>query len=169
MPIYTVHGPVATKAGKPPADAIVFVRDGFSWPALVFGPFWLIWHRLWWGLLGYLVLMIVAGVAMARLGLGTDARLFVNLLISLLMGLEGTSLRRWTLSRRKWRLLDLVAADDRDAAEQRFFDRWSPAAAATPAPQDRGGPPPPRMPGFSAPPQSGGIIGLFPEPQGAPR
>ena len=47
------------------------------------------------------------------------------LLIALLMGFEAASLRRWTLSRRKWRQLDIVVADDEESAERRFFDRWT--------------------------------------------
>ena len=47
------------------------------------------------------------------------------LLIALLMGFEAASLQRWTLSRRKWRQLDIVVADDEEAAERRFFDRWT--------------------------------------------
>lgn len=167
MPIYTVHGPLSPSA-QSPADRIAFVRDGFSWAALVFGPFWLIWHRLWWALLGYAALMIAAGFIMAKLGLSADMRLIVNLLIAFLMGLEATSLRRWTLSRAKWRQLDLVVADDRDAAERRFFDRWK-GAPVQPPDQDRGAPPPPRAPALYAPAPREDIIGLFPQPGGAPR
>ena len=41
------------------------------------------------------------------------------------MGFEAASLQRWTLSRRKWRQLDIVVADDEESAERRFFDRWT--------------------------------------------
>ena len=33
-----------------------------------------------------------------------------------------TSLQRWTLSRRKWRQLDIVVADDAESAERRQRD-----------------------------------------------
>ena len=48
-----------------------------------------------------------------------------NLLLALLMGFEAASLRRWTVSRRNWRQLDIVVADDEETAERRFFDRWT--------------------------------------------
>ena len=57
MPTFTVHEPP-----NPPADRIdraerlVFVKDGFSWLAAVFGPVWLLAHRLWWPFLGYVLL-----------------------------------------------------------------------------------------------------------------
>lgn len=28
-------------------EKIVFLRDGFSTPAFLFGPFWLLWKRAW--------------------------------------------------------------------------------------------------------------------------
>jgi hypothetical protein len=79
------------------------------------------------------------------------------------------------LSRRNWRQLDIVVADDEEAAERRFFDRWTAKQRALSNDQpavDRGAPPPTRdIPGqpFSKPPSSGrgDIIGLFPEPGGA--
>src|SRR4030088_3244 len=110
----------------------------------------------------------------ARLGAGGTAIFLANVLIALLMGFEAASLRRWTLSRRKWRQLDIVVADNEESAERRFFDRWTAkqrALAQRPA-VDRGAPPPTRdIPGqpFSRPaplPQSE-IIGLFPEPGGS--
>jgi hypothetical protein len=88
------------------------------------------------------------------------------------MGFEADSLRRWTLSRRNWRQLDIVVADDEEQAERRFFDRWTAKQRALSNDQsavDRGGPPPTRdIPGrpFSRPPPlpQSEIIGLFPEP-----
>ena len=49
----------------------------------------------------------------------------VDVLLALLMGFEAASLQRWTLSRRNWRQLDIVVADDEEQAERRFFDRWT--------------------------------------------
>jgi hypothetical protein len=151
------------------------VRDGFHFWAMVFGPFWLLWHRLWLALLGWILFFVLLEVGLARLGLGGTAIFFVNVIVALLMGLEAASLRRWTLSRGNWRQLDVVIADDEDTAERRFFERWSQKQRGIVNDQsavDRGGPPPTRnVPGepFSNPPPlpAGGIIGLFPEPGGS--
>jgi hypothetical protein len=88
------------------------------------------------------------------------------------MGFEAASLWRWTVSRRKWRQLDVVVADDEETAERRFFDRWASSQRGLSNDQsaiDRGGPPPTRdVPGqaFSRPPPlpHSDIIGLFPQP-----
>jgi hypothetical protein len=172
MPVYTVHAPVATDAGVRATDRFVFVRDGFHFWAAVFGPVWLIWHRLWLALIGWIVVIVAVTLGLAALGAGGTAIFLVDLLLALLMGFEAASLRRWTLSRRNWRQLDIVVGDDEEAAERRFFDRWTAKQRALSNDQsavDRGGPPPTRdIPGqaFSRPPPvpPSEIIGLFPEP-----
>jgi hypothetical protein len=171
MPVYTIHAPLAESRGVVAAtDRFVFVRDGFHFWAFVAGLIWLIWHRLWWALLGYVVISIVGEVALSMLGAGSGTRLTVMVLFALLMGFEAASIRRWTLSRGNWRQLDMVVADDAEMAEQRFFDRWARQGLVNDQTAiDRGAPPPTRhIPGqpFSRPPSSAteSIIGLFPQP-----
>ena len=175
MPVYTVHAPVTTDAGIRATDRFAFVRDGFHFWAAVAGVIWLAWHRLWLALIGWIVLLLAVDFAIAALGARGGAILLANLLLALLLGFEAASLRRWTLSRRKWRQLDIVVADDEEAAERRFFDRWTAKQRALVNDQlavDRGAPPPTRdIPGqpFSRPPPlpQREIIGLFPEPGGS--
>ena len=175
MPVYTVHAPVTNGADLAATDRFTFVRDGFHFWAAVAGVIWLAWHRLWLALLGWIVLTVAIDVGLAKLGVGGGTILLVDLLLALLMGFEAASLQRWTLSRRKWRQLDIVVADDEEAAERRFFDRWAARQRGIVNDQwavDRGGPPPTRdIPGqpFSRPPPlpRSDIIGLFPEPGGS--
>jgi Protein of unknown function (DUF2628) len=170
MPVYTVHAPIADNAGIAATDSFAFVRDGFHFWAALLGPLWLAWHRLWLALIGWIVVMIAIEVAMVRLGASGTAIFFANVLIALLMGFEAASIRRWTLSRRNWRQLDIVVADDEESAERRFFDRWTAKQRVLndQSAVDRGAPPPTRdIPGqpFSRPPlPQSEIIGLFPEP-----
>ena len=172
MPVYTVHAPTADGAGLRATDKFAFVRDGFHVWAALFGVVWLAWHRLWLALIGWIILLAALDIGMTRLGAGRPAVFLANGLIALLMGLEAANLQRWTLSRRNWRQLDIVVADDEEQAERRFFDRWT-AKQRNPSNDqtavDRGGPPPTRdIPGqpFSRPPplSQSEIIGLFPEP-----
>ena len=175
MPVYTVHAPRAYAADLRATDRFVFVRDGFHFWAMVLGPLWLIAKRLWLALLGWLVLVVGLEVAVASLRGGRLAVVAVGIVVAILMGLEASTLQRWTYSRRKWRQLDVVVADDEETAERRFFDRFTAGkrwSGYDPLSVDRGGPPPTRdVPGqrFSEPPPlpQGGIIGLFPEPGGS--
>src|SRR5439155_1287059 len=125
MPVYTVHAPMANGADLAATDKFTFVRDGFHFWAAALSVLWLIWHRLWLALFGWIVVTVVVEVGLVRLGAGGTAIVAADVLISVLMGLEAASLQRWTLSRRKWRQLDIVVADDEEAAERRFFDRWT--------------------------------------------
>ena len=175
MPVYTVHAPVANGADLSATDKITFVRDGFHFWAAVAGVVWLIWNRLWLALIGWLVVTFVIDFALTKLGVARGAILLVDLVLMLLLGLEAASLQRWTLSRRKWRQLDIVVADDEEAAERRFFERWTARRRGLVNDQrsvDRGGPPPTRdVPGqsFSKPPPmpQGGLSGFFTEPGGS--
>jgi hypothetical protein len=164
MSVYTVHAPTAPDL-REQTDKFVFVRDGFHFWAMLLGPFWLAWHRLWLVLLGYLGVMIVMGVVLALLGASSDVRTLVFVLLALLMGLEAASLRRWTYSRGRWRQIDFVVADDEEAAERRFFDRWTESRDTGPAPSLHV-PTAPNQPRGIVP-SSQGIIGLFPEPGGS--
>jgi hypothetical protein len=171
MPAYTVHAPVTNDPDLTATDRFAFVRDGFHFWAALLGPVWLVWHRLWLALIGWIVVALAIDVGLASLGAGGRAILLANLLIALLMGFEASSIRRWTLSRRKWRQLDIVVAGNQETAERRFFDRWTTKQRVLndEAAIDRGAPPPTRdIPGqpFSRPPPlpRNEIIGLFPEP-----
>ena len=175
MPVYTVHAPVANGADLAAADKFVFVRDGFHFWAALASVIWLVWRRLWLALIGWVALAVGVGFALGALGAGSRAILVADIMIAILTGFEAATLQRWTLSRRKWRQLDIVVADNEEAAERRFFDRWTARQRGLSNDQwavDRGAPPPTRhIPGqpFSKPPPlpQGGIIGLFPEPGGS--
>ena len=176
MPVYTVHAPSANGADLRSTLKFAFVRDGFHFWAAVFGPLWLVWHRLWLALIGWIIAIVALELALTRLGVGSRAIFLANVIVAILMGFEAASLQRWTFTWHHWRQLDVVVADDEEAAERRFFDRWAAKQRGIVNDQqavDRGGPPPTRdVPGqsFSKPPPlpGSGIIGLFPEP-GGPR
>jgi len=156
MTIYTVHEPPPRRnqsAGD--TNRFVFVRDGFHFWAFVFGPLWLLVHRLWLVLVFYGVAMALLQTALWALGVSPGVRGLVGFLISLLIGFEASSLRRWTY--RKWRPHGVVVASDLDTAERRFFDGY---VARSQAPVVEKMPPP----AVRVPPATSDVIGLFPEP-----
>src|SRR5262249_35889533 len=171
MPVYTGHEPPCDgRVGAPESDParMAFVRDGFTFWAFLLGPLWMLWHRLWLVLIGYLVLAGSLQFALARLGATGTARTLVGLLIAILVGLEAASLRRWTLNRRRWNEVGVVVADDANMAERRFFDAWVNGAAsggpARPAPFSQAVPP--RTAAHAPGATSNDVIGLFPQPGG---
>jgi hypothetical protein len=156
MAVYTVHEP-PRRNDDPLAhtERFVFVRDGFSWPAFLFGPLWMLRHRLWLALIVYLIVVTALSGALRAVDAG-DAVAAVGLLVALLVGFEASSLRRYGLARRHWRNVGVVVGDDLESAERRFFDAWAAEPMRSPPPPQPAGPP--------APASSGPIIGLFPEP-----
>ena len=60
MPVYTVHAPSDVTL-RDEADKFVFVRDGFHFWAMLLGPLWLLWKRLWLVLLGQAILALALG------------------------------------------------------------------------------------------------------------
>jgi hypothetical protein len=156
MAVYTVHEPPRRNDDAlAHTERFVFVRDGFSWPAFLFGPLWMLRHRLWLALIVYLIVLAGLGAALRAVGVG-DAAVAITLLVSLLVGFEASSLRRYGLARRKWKSIGLVVGDDLESAERRFFDTWTGEPVRRPAP--------PPAAGAAVPASSGRIIGLFPEP-----
>ena len=101
MRTYTLHVPEGSVRGDASAlERAELVRDGFSWSAFAFTVLWFLRHRLW--LAALIVLLGLVGLALAgrALGLSPFAALLVTGLASLLIGMEASSLRRWTYGRR---------------------------------------------------------------------
>jgi hypothetical protein len=122
---FTVHEP-----SNPPADRIeravgmAFVRDGFSWSAALFTPLWMLVHRLWWPLVGYVAAMTAIELVRQSVSLHPGWLTLVTLALSLIIGLEAGTLRRWSLARNGWTTLGAVSGRTAEDCERRFFDGW---------------------------------------------
>ena len=163
MAVYTVHQPPMRNASPlRQFERFKFIRDGFSFWAFLFGPLWLLRHRLWLGLIGYFVLVATVAVALAAAGASGVGLPFIALLFAVLIGLEANSLRRWTFSRRGWSNVGVVVGGDRPAAERRFFDAWLSRSSAAAPQLTTATPPAPQRPPLGA----NDVVGLFPEPGG---
>jgi hypothetical protein len=163
MPVYTVHAPPLRAAeASPDPERFVFVRDGFYFWAFLLTPLWLLWHRLWLVLLIYVVAVLAIENGLAYSGLSANGGDLVLLFVSVLVGLEASTLWRFTLARRGFRQVGIVGGSNAETAERRFFRAWAEAAPAqsgsAPRPPTQAPPPLPPMP------QTPDIIGLFPEP-----
>jgi hypothetical protein len=163
MPAFAVLEPPGQADGIGHAERFVFLHEKFSLSAFLFGPLWMISHKLWLELLAYLAGLAIIGPGLLALGVGWPAVIVVLALIQFLLGMEATSLVRSMLTRRGWRDSGVVIADDRDLAERRFFEdrfaRRAKAAAGAPIA-------PTPLPPAAAGPHRSGVIGLFPEPGG---
>jgi hypothetical protein len=168
MRVYTVHQPPPKRyEGTPDPERFVFVRDGFSFWAFLFGPLWMLRHRMWLILIGYIAAVVAMQLALRQAGASNEMSAFVALLLALLVGVEAGTLRRFTLGRRRFRPLGVIVAEDREAAERRFFDSWvrgEMLAQAQPVPPAA----PAGTPSAHRTPAAPEVIGLFPQ-SGSPR
>ena len=169
MSSYTVHQPPAKPDGTTAPERFVFVRDGFAFWAFALAPFWMLRHRLWLVLIGYVVVMAAVGFGLRAIGASDTVTAVVILLVALLVGIEAATLRRFTLARRGWSNVGLVVGDDLESVERRFYDAFvaegaEPRRTVWPAAESR--PPAAAMPLLHS--GASDVIGLFPQP-GAPR
>ena len=162
MSVYTVHEPPLRAAdGLTEPERFSFVRDGFYWWAFLLTPLWMLRYRLWLVLAVYLAVTAGLDTAMRILGASVFVIALIGILISLLVGFEASTLRRFTLGRRRWRNVGVVSGDDLEDAERRFFDAWVRDTSAR-----RSAPPvaaPSALPAVASS-EASGVIGLFPEP-----
>ena len=163
MPAFAVSEPPENHLrASEHADRIIFLRERFSLGAFLFGPLWMIWKRQWIVLIIYLVVVGFIEYGLQVVGMGWLVLAFVFGLIQLLIGLEATTLLRWTRVRHGWRDCGVVIADDLEMAERRFFESRAARPAPGPVPRST----PAQLSAAQVEPSSPDIIGLFPEPGG---
>lgn len=94
----------------------VLLREGFSFGALIFGPFWLAAHRAWIPALGAFVLALLIPL-LSR----PPASLVLLPGLALLLGLSGRDLVRRSIARRGYLESDVVTGRDEDEAAARLL------------------------------------------------
>ena len=117
MTVYSVH--VRDTGLKP---NLALVKDGFSWPAAIFGFIWALVIGAWDVALVLLGVQIVAGVLAPLLIGDPTSQTVVQLGVSVVIGLIANELRRWSLDRRGMFEDAVVTAHDKEEAERRYLD-----------------------------------------------
>ena len=126
MRVYTVH--VRTPTQRLDRD-VILVREGFNWLAFLFSPLWALGSRLWLVALGLIALELLWATLAMELGLDVVTQGAISFGLALLIGWVANDLRRWTLFRRGYAEVGVVAARENDEAMQRLFDQHALLAA----------------------------------------
>jgi hypothetical protein len=111
-------------------DAIV-LGDGFCWWAVLFGPIWFLWHRLWIGGIGLAIFQGVLTGTLEHLGFNQVSIAVASGGVAILVGFSARDWWRWRLSDKGYRFADVVIATSQREAEWRWFCRIHPAVGAT--------------------------------------
>ncbi|SHF59548.1 Protein of unknown function [Kaistia soli DSM 19436] len=151
--------PLPSKDGAPEALRLVFVKDGFCWPALLITLPWMLYRRLF--VEAALYVLAVTGLGFLGERIGAPATLLAAAL-PLALGILGNDLRRFALRRRGYAPRGVASGANIDEAEIRYF-LGLPEAAAAPLPPRI----PPSAPGPMNSQVGGSVIGLFPQAEGA--
>jgi hypothetical protein len=148
------------------ADGVVFLREKFRWLALLFGPLWLLWNRLWLAFFVWLIAILVLAAAAYAAGLNEEATAVVMWLPTLIIAFEGTELLRRKLLRRRYRETRVTVAADLEDAERRYFAEWENNAPVAASKQPVAPPAAANPAAMMSASRSSSVIGLFPEPGG---
>ncbi len=122
---YTVHEGAAPPAGRiARAEALVFVKDGFT-PAAFFGaPFWLAANQMWVWLAGYVAALAAAIGLVLVLELQLPFLALALVALHLLIGFEADDLKRGALEGQGFATLGAVTGKGALDCERRFLDIW---------------------------------------------
>ncbi len=123
MKLFTVHAPPGAPEGRG-AEDFVFVKDGFSWPALFAPLLWLLYHRMWIEFVIVLALVLLLDASLTALGVRDGALVWAGFTFNLLFAFEANDLRRARLTRKGWRDFGPVMGDNLSGAERAFFADW---------------------------------------------
>lgn len=160
MAFYTVMTPPPEGDRREEIEQARLIPEHFAWGAFLLTGLWLLGKRLW---LATLLFMFLCGVLIwlnSRFGLHTSALSLIYWAVALFLGVEGNNLVARKLSRKGWRLADVVEARTLAEAERRYFERALAGEAALPRVEAASAAVAAR-PGGPLP-----IIGLFPEARG---
>jgi hypothetical protein len=124
---YVLTPPGMTNAEK----QTLFIRDGFSWPALLFPFPWLLVRKLWL-LAGLSVVLFLIAVAIAEYWGLDGLPVAYTVILCLWTGFEGGHVRATWLQRRGWDLKANIAAENLDDAEMVYFDGMTETVSAAP-------------------------------------
>jgi Protein of unknown function (DUF2628) len=164
--LYSVYEP-PSEARDPEdrAEALIFVKEGFSWPALLVPGLWLLYQRMWLELILFVALFALLAWIFGSSDPGQTLFGWLSAALIVLFAFEANDLRRAALERQGYKPAGTAIGPGRDAAELAFFQSWLPEREKErqrePAP-DR-----PSTTDIPVPKASGeaeGVIGLFPRP-----
>lgn len=165
MTVYSIYEPrqsapdLATRA-----DALVFVKEGFSWPALFVPALWLIYQRMWIELGMLLALLALVGWAFGSAESGSLLLNIVSFGLVTMFAFEANDLLGNALERRGYRYAGAAFGEDLQDAELSFFRGWLPEQQHSErSPKPRPTPQVTTTPAATAA-ESDEVIGVFPRP-----
>ena len=122
MTAFTVHEPI-DPSGDPleRTDQVVFVKEGFSWTALIFPILWLLAQRMWIALAVFVGLTVLVSSLAIAVGANEEAAAWATFALGPLLAVQANDLRCWSLERAGYRMIAAVSGRSREECELKFF------------------------------------------------
>lgn len=137
MVTFTVHEPPAPPADRiDRADALQFVKDGFSWLTALFPLLGFAQQSLWLAAAGYVVALAGLGALLNALAVDPAWIALLVTALNIYLGFELSTVKRWTLDQGGWRTLGTVTGRSIAECERRFMESWLPAQPAVTTQRD---------------------------------
>lgn len=123
--VFTVHEPPEPPADRlDRAEALEFVKDGFSWGAALFSPIYFIAKGQWLAFAAYMVAATVILGLLSASGVDPQWSSIAILALNAFVGFEASTLERMWLDFRGWREIGTVSGRNQPECERRFFEAW---------------------------------------------
>jgi hypothetical protein len=169
--LYSVYEPPAEAPDVVArAEALVFVKEGFCWPALFVPGLWLLYQRMPLELVVFVLVFALLAWIFSDSAAGQALLSWISIAIVVLFAFEANDLRVAALERSGYRPVGVAVGRGVDDAELQFLRSWLPrqqgAAQERQGGQDRRGQAKvqaPRAPAIRGG-EGGEVIGLFPVP-----
>jgi hypothetical protein len=168
--LYSVYEPPAEAPDVVArAEALVFVKEGFSWTALFVPGLWLLYQRMWLELIVFVLIFALLAWVFGDSGAGQALLSWISLALVVLFAFEANDLKGAALERSGYRPVGVAVGRGVDDAELQFLRSWLPSQQG-PAQERQGGQGRPRGAKAQASPAAARVaegeevIGLFPVP-----
>lgn len=125
---YTVHekpDPAPDRLDR--GDALLFIKDGFSWLTALFPPLGFISKSLWLATFLYLVVVSAIVVGLTHISFDPTWTSILVTALNIYLAFEISSIERWSLERAGWRMLGVVTGRNLADCERRFMESWLPS------------------------------------------
>ena len=117
---WTVH---MKSDAREPYETARFIREGFYIGAFLFGPFWTLFHRLWILTLVIVAFQVALQAVGEEIGLAEHSMLILQLAFQAAIAFTVDDRLRAQARRDGYITADIVVAESKPKAEQRFFER----------------------------------------------
>jgi len=127
LKLFTVHIKPDEKTNE---NDMVFVREGFSWPAFILTILWTLYHRLWF--LSCVIVLVNVGLVYGvdLVGLDAAALSIFQFAFQLWVGYVANDYLREGLTQQGYVTAAVVSGENQSLAERRFLDQHAHLVAA---------------------------------------